>query len=99
MRHQMEVLAKLVEGVNKQWDAVLKSIEKDRQVKVTKLTEADDIEAYPTTFERLMRAYDVLPDRWSFKLAPQLVGKARQAYAAMNADYEHLKKAILQQTA
>ena len=66
MRHQMELLTKLVEGVNKQGDAALKSIEKDRQVKVTKLTEADDIEAYLTTFERLMKAYNIPPDRWSF---------------------------------
>ncbi len=36
---------------------------------------------------------------WSFKLAPQLIGEAQQAYAALTteeaADYEKLKKAIL----
>ena len=99
MKHQMELLTRLVEGVNKQGDAALRSIEKDREVKVTKLTEADDIEAYLTTFERLMKAYEVPRNRWSYKLAPQLVGKAQQAYAAMSADesadYEHVKKAIL----
>ena len=48
MRMQMELLKGLVEGVNKQGDATLKKLEKDREVKVTKLTEADDIEAYPS---------------------------------------------------
>jgi len=62
-------------------------------------TEDDNIEAYLTTFERLMAAYEVKRERWAFKLAPQLVGKAQQAYAAMSADdaadYDKLKKAIL----
>ena len=63
------------------------------------MTEDDDIEAYLTTFERLMQAYEVSKDRWSFKLAPQLVGKAQQAYAAMlpddAKDYTKLKEAVL----
>ncbi len=67
--------------------------------KLTKVTEADDIEAYLTTFERLMRAYEVSEDRWALKLAPQLTGKAQHAYAAMDtsqsADYTALKAAIL----
>ena len=69
MRMQMELLKGLVEGVNKQGDATLKKLEKDREVKVTKLTEADDIEAYLTTFGRLMKAYEVPRERWTFKLA------------------------------
>ena len=40
-----------------------------------------------------MKAYEVPLERWSFKLAPQLVGKAQQAYEA--ADYGKLKEAIL----
>ena len=63
------------------------------------MTEKDDIEAYLTTFERLMKAYDIKEERWSFKLAPQLIGKAQQAYAAMPPDeakvYANLKDAIL----
>ena len=51
---------------------------------------------YLTTFEWLMKAYDIKADRWSFKLAPQLVGKAQQAYAAMppddTKDYAKLKE-------
>ena len=46
-----------------------------------------------------MTAYEVKRERWAFKLASQLVGKAQQAYAAMSAedasDYDKLKKAIL----
>lgn len=68
-------------------------------MKVAKLMESDDIEAYLTTFERQMRAYKIPRGRWSFKLAPQLVGKAQKAYAAMGADestdYDKLKEAIL----
>ena len=43
-----------------------------------------------------MKAYEVREDRWTFKLAPQLPGKAQQAYVADEAkDYAKLKKAIL----
>ena len=86
MRQQMELLRGLVEGVNRQGEAALIKLEQDPGVRVTKLTEDDDIEAYLTTFERLMAAYEVKRERWAFKLAPQLVGKAQQAYAAMSAD-------------
>ena len=55
--------------------------------------------AYLTTFERVMGAYEVKEERWAVKLAPQLTGKAQQAYAAMSTeqagDYEALKEAIL----
>ena len=99
MRQQMDLLRGLIEGVQKQGETAAIKLERDRDVKVTKLTEEDDIEAYLTTFERLMKAYDVREERWAFKLAPQLVGKAQQAYAAMNPDeakdYAKLKKAIL----
>lgn len=48
-----------------------------------------------------MKAYEIHKDRWAFKLAPQLVGKAQQAYAAMTpedaSDYVKLKQAILRQ--
>ena len=72
---------------------------REAEAKVSKLTEKDDIEAYLKTFERLMIAYEVRKERWSFKLAPQLIGKAQQAYSAMGADeaadYDQLKAAIL----
>ncbi len=64
-----------------------------------KVTDADDIEAYIVTFERLMTAYEVPANRWVFKLAPQLFGKAQQAYAALSgeaaATYTQVKESIL----
>ena len=46
-----------------------------------------------------MRAYEVKEKRWAVKLAPQLTGKAQQAYAAMKVEdagtYRLLKEAIL----
>ena len=64
-----------------------------------KLTEEDDIEAYLTTFERLLVVYEVKKEHWAFRFAPQLVGKAQQAYAGMSVadagDYEKLKAAAL----
>lgn len=81
--------------------------ERERQLKasklehleLSKLTETEDIESYLTTFERMMREYEVARERWTFRLAPQLTGKAQQAYASLNpedaADYTILKDAIL----
>ena len=44
-------------------------------------------------------AYEVQKERWAFKLASNLVGKAQMAYASMNAadasSYDKLKEAIL----
>ena len=101
MQMQIELLRDLVEGIHRQGReaAVVTRAERERDVKVTKLREGDDIEAYLTTFERVMTAYEVPKARWSFKLAPQLVGKAQQAYAALGvdeaSDYEQLKQAVL----
>ena len=55
-------------------------------VKLTKLTESEDIEAYLTTFERMMVDHEMDNEKWAFKLAPNLSGKAQLAYAAMNSD-------------
>ena len=67
--------------------------------KLTKLTESEDIEAYLTTCERMMAAHEVDKEKWAFKLAPNLSGKAQPAYAAMNSDdvkdYEQVKETIL----
>ena len=47
-----------------------------------------------------MMAYKVKRECWAFKLAPNLVGKAQQAYAGLStadaSDYDKLKEAILQ---
>ena len=65
----------------------------------TKLSEADDVEAYLTTFEWMMTAFEIQKERWVFKLALHLTGKAQQTYAAMAAEdageYEQLKATIL----
>lgn len=51
------------------------------------------------TFKRTMTAYEVPRNRWAFRLAPQLTGKAQQAYVgiavAESADYNLLEAAIL----
>ena len=71
---------------------------KDSQ-KLTKLTNGEDIEAFLKTFERLMEAYEVPKEHWAYRLAPQLTGKAQQAYVAVTSDsakkYEDVKTAIL----
>ena len=99
VRERMMLLRDLVEGVRKQGDAAATKAAQDRDVRVSKLSENDDIKAYLLTFERLMEAYKIRPERWAFKLAPNLIGKAQQAYAAMEsgaaADYNQLKEAIL----
>ncbi len=53
------------------------------QVKLVPLTVQDDIEAYLVTFERIMEAYKIPKEQWTYYLAPQLTGKAQQAFAAL----------------
>ena len=69
------------------------------QPKISMLRPTDDIEAYLVTFERLMASYSAPRSSWTLQLAPQLTGKAQQAYAALDstaaADYDILKAAIL----
>ena len=98
-RRQMELLQSLVKGVQLQGEAAAKRADNDKDVKVQKLTENDDIVGYLTTFERLMKAYEVKRERWAFKLATNLIGKAQQAYTALGPEdagsYEKVKEAIL----
>ena len=102
LREQMEMLRTLVEAGTRREAAPTASggtSSSEDKVKLSKLTETDDIEAYLTTFERMMAAYEVPENRWPYKLAPMLTGKAQQAYAAMEparaADYAEVKTAIL----
>ena len=53
-------------------------------LKLTKLTERDNIEAFLTTFERAIEVHGVERDKRAVILAPQLAGKAQLAYAAMS---------------
>ena len=61
--------------------------------------EADDIEAYLTTFEWQVTSANLERQHWTFKLAPYLTGKAWQRYASLSSDdasdYTKLKEAIL----
>eukprot|EP00731_Ephydatia_muelleri_P007554 Em0003g1802a len=96
---QFEMVARLAQdGRNREGERT-GHILKEAEAKVAKLTERDDIEAYLATFERTMTAYEVNRQRWVYKLAPQLSGKAQQAYAAMSSeeavDCERVKAAIL----
>jgi predicted aspartyl protease len=80
-------------------DPVARDRTSESDIKLQKLTESDDVEAFLTTFERIMRAYHVPEVRWVYKLAPNLTGKAQLAYAGMpvaeEGDYTALKTAIL----
>ena len=103
MREQMEVMRKLVEdsrkAVETRTPADQERAGREGEAKLVKLSEQDDIEAYLTTFERVMRAYEIKEEQWAVKLAPYLTSKAQLAYAAMKAEdtdsYTCLKEAIL----
>ena len=94
MSRQFEMLTRMVGEGRAEREA---PVDRDK-VKLTKLSEGDDIEAYLKTFERMMAAYEVPRARWVFKLAPQLTGPAQQAYSALStadaADYDKVKGAI-----
>ena len=64
-----------------------------------RLTEANDIEAYLTTFEQMMEVEEADEAKWAFRLATQHTGRAQQAYTAMRSadtqDYRMVKEAIL----
>ena len=60
MNKQMEMLQDLVRGQAEKeakWDS--------DPMKLTRLTEADDIESYLTTFERMVKVYEVNTTRWA----------------------------------
>ena len=86
LRAQMELFAKMVESRKAESSSGASSRAADGELRVAKLTDRDDIEAYLTTFECLMSAYNI-KNRWIFKLAPQLSDKAQQAYAALTTDW------------
>ena len=105
MEMQVNVLRSVLErGAEREAEGALRprqrAGEAAEQIKLTRLSEADDMEAYLTTFERMMRLGHVDEDLWTLRLAPQLTGKAQQAYAALNAadtsQYGKMKEAILQ---
>ena len=98
VQEQLEMMRNLVErSVNR--DSGTTATASKEKIILTKLGENEDIEAYLTTFERLMTVYGVAQERWAVKLAPQLTRRVQQAYTAMaTADagvYSEVKKAIL----
>ena len=99
MRRQMERLQEMFHEQSSTAAPVKERRSAAESIKVTRLTEEDDIESYLTTFERIMAANEVGRDRWSFHLAPNLTGKAQQAYTALPPEdaktYETVKEAIL----
>ena len=106
MREQMDIIRRLVETSGARSDARageggdgICTSNGRGQVVLTKFVEGDDVEAYLTRFERLMTVHRVDRTLWVVHLAPQLAGRAQQAYAALPSDtagdYEEVKKAIL----
>ena len=99
MREQVDILRRIVESrwVDEERPPATRTTS-ESEAKLVKLSEQDDVESYLTTFEHIMRAYEVKEERWAVKLAPQLTGKAQQAYTARKVDagtYQQLKEATL----
>ena len=63
MAQQMEMMRNLVE--KGQRDEGINRVGGE-QIKLTKLSESDDVEAYLTTFERMMEAYRVEKSKWAY---------------------------------
>uniref|UniRef100_A0A1X7U2K0 Uncharacterized protein n=1 Tax=Amphimedon queenslandica TaxID=400682 RepID=A0A1X7U2K0_AMPQE len=90
MSELLEIIRTLVGEIHNQGEANLREHEAwNKDVKLTKLMDNDDIEAYLTTFERQKT---VPRGRWVFKLALQLSGRAQQAYATMAAEIWSLQE-------
>ena len=100
LQAHVETLIRVVEHSRSRDEEALAARTAPNEPKLTRFSEAtNDIEAYLTTFERLMTAHHVDTGRWAYLLAPQLTGKAQQAFAAIPAtssgDYSSVKEAIL----
>ena len=99
MQAQIDMMQVWMDRSQEREEQRTKRTEELRQLTLTKLTPSEDIEAYLSTFERMMEAFKVKKELWAFKLAPQLSGKAQQAFAAMDrtktSDYTEVKAAIL----
>ena len=95
MQQHMESLLRVVSDTTARTTPVNHHVD----VKLVPLSEKNDIEAYLVTFKRIMAAHEIRRDQWPYSLAPQLTGKAQQAFAALSAtearDYNAIKAAIL----
>ena len=107
MQANIEALMRIVEERTARSGATVEPTERpvvtrgsnEAEVKLQRLTNTDDMEAYLITFERLMSVYEVPQNRWAYRLAPQLTGRAQQAYVAMSTEeagnYALVKASIL----
>ena len=77
---QLQRLRQLVEGGRSSRGPEERSRREEGpgEIKLNRLCESDNIEAYLITFERLMRGHKVPESRWTFKLASQLTGRANK---------------------
>jgi len=68
-------------------------------VPLVKLSEQDDVGAFLQISERVMRSHEVQLEQWAAVIAPDLSGKAQEAYGALGDeecdDYLASKQAIL----
>ena len=67
------------------------------ETKIRPYEEGEDIESFLKTFERTMVIQDVPEEEWTRQLVPVLAGRAREAYAEMDAHahYHEVKLAML----
>ena len=79
LQEQQNRFEQLVQGLTERRPRRVEAV--PESLKLTKLAEGDDIEAFLTTFERAVEAHGVDRDKRATILAPQLTGKARLAYA------------------
>ena len=106
-KEQMDVLARLVETAGTRTATTgeaaggsgERSSSRRGKVVLTKYVEGNDVEAYLTTFERVMTVDHIDRPLWVVHLAPQLAGRAQQAYASLPpekaGDYTEVRAAIL----
>ena len=96
---QLQTLRAMLESRSSPHSGGARHEERTEHIKLTKLAETDDVEAFLTTFERVMTLGRVPEGTWTLHLAPQLSGKALLAYAATStadaAVYAKVKEAIL----
>ena len=106
-REEMDLLRSLVESSRPTTlsaggageEGAARTVPAHENVVLAKFAEGDDVDVFLTTFERVMNGYKIPEGRWAIQLAPQLSGKAQQAYASLSAEaaanYQEVKKAIL----
>ena len=79
MEKQMDALMKLVGESHKAVAPATIPMGGRPQLKLVPLTPEDDVESFLVTFERIMTAYKIPEEQWTYYLAPQLTSKAQQA--------------------